>query len=247
MCMCVCEIMWNPCVTQQVEGPGGQRKARDNKKKLGMTWCHTLCCVVRNIEAYQNFFQHCKQVNFSVFLRFSTKQSLTLWHGLQVTYVKRLKIKWTKKQNLIQTSIRKNKKNNPSLICLKKQTICFRFLFGLVSLLFHFLPLVLFLFALFSFFSLFPRVFLHVRRSRSSGHLRKKKTRKNNQKKETKCQKKGKKATAYECISSLFFVFFCFYLLFENSRLVLFCFCFCFFQKVVCVFFLHCFSPFLVF
>jgi hypothetical protein len=36
-------------------------------------------------------------------------------------------------------------------------------------------------------------------------------------------------------------------LLFENSRLVLFCFCFCFFQKVVCLFFLHWFSPFLVF
>jgi Flp pilus assembly protein TadB len=90
------------------------------------------------------------------------------------------------------------------------------------------------IFLLSCFFRFFATFFLHFRRSRSSGHLRKKKhektiglikkRKKNSQKKKrNKVRKKAeKKATAYKCI----------------IRFVFFLLCFCFFKIVVWFFLL---------
>ena len=89
-------------------------------------------------------------------------------------------------------------------------------------------------------FSLFSTSCLHVRRSRSSSHLRKEKhdktSGKNSGKKnsERRPKKKNeKKPTAYKCISGLpLFAFFAFI----KIVVCFFPLCFCFFQKVVCFF-----------
>ena len=98
-----------------------------------------------------------------------------------------------------------------------------------------FFPFVLLLFRFFfrcffvCFFAWIPRVFLHFQRSRSSGHLQKKKRGKKCEKEsEEKAKQKQKKATAQNFISALV----CF--AFSKWSFAFSCCFFLLFQKVVC-------------
>ena len=117
---------------------------------------------------------------------------------------------------------KKNEKNAKR----KQNQSCSFFFFGIGSLFFRFCFTLFFLFLFVFFYVFFHFCFrffstscLHVRRSRSSGHLRKekhdktsgKKNGEKKQRKKTDKKKNEKKPTAYKCISGLpLFAFFAF-------------------------------------